>query len=119
MTDDDDKPELHMPVPRSRAGYEAELASGDADRIGLALIDSSYREDWAWVQARCLERLSSPFVGVRWRALVALQVLACLRHELDPLVVAAAVNPLLHDPDRLVASFAKDALDDIRRVFGH
>lgn len=116
---DDDKPELYIPESRSRAGYEAELASGDADRIGLALIDSSYQEDWAWVQARCLEGLSSAFAGVRGRALIALQVLAAIRRELDPVAVVPAVTPLLRDPDRHVALSAQDVLNDIRNIFGH
>ena len=118
MTDDDDKPELHIPESRSRAGYEAELASGDPDRIGLAIIDSSYEEDAAWVQARCLEGLASPFPGVRSRALIALQVLAAVRREIDPPAVIPAVTPLLHDTDSHIAWQAQSVLDDIRNIFG-
>ncbi len=119
MTDEDEeRPTLHLPEPRTREETVAELESGDGDRIKYALIDGSYYEDVAWLQARCLEALPSPFPVARYGALMALQILVCLRGGVDPLVVVPAVAPLLDDPDGLVVESAMDVLKDIKRVYG-
>jgi hypothetical protein len=117
MTERFEKPELHTPELRSRAKTEREINSADPDRIHYALIDASYHEDAAWVQERCLERLNSSNALVRSGALMALQILTAVRREIDPTVVAPAVEMLRHDTDSRVAESAADVLQDIKNIF--
>jgi hypothetical protein len=117
MAEKFERPALHIPELRSRAETEHEINSTDPDRVHYGLIDSSYHEDAAWVQERCLERLNSTNALVRSGALMALQILTAVRREIDPTVVVPAVEILRHDPDSRVAESATDVLQDIKNFY--
>ena len=113
-----ERPEYFHPEELTRAALEAEFESGDTDRAYAAFLNAAYYHDADWVQAKCIDALTSPIVRVRAGALEALQILAAVRKELDPFVVVQAVRPLADDPDSYVRQVAKDVLADIKSFFG-
>ncbi len=113
-----ERPEYFCPEEHPRAALEAEFESGNVDRAYAAFLNAAYYHDADWVQAKCIDALTSPIVRVRAGALEALQILAAVRKELDPFVVVQAVRPLADDPDSYVRQVAKDVLADIKSFFG-
>lgn len=118
MVPESERPQYFHPEDLPRAQLEAEFNSGDADRIYAAFLNAAYFDESAWVQAKAIAALASPVAVVRWGALAALQILAAVQRELDPTVVVPAVMPLKDDPDKDVREVAKDALSDIKHIFG-
>jgi hypothetical protein len=101
------KPEFYTPTERSRKGAEMLLSIADPDLVYRTLLDLAYyEEDWRWVQEQCLERLHAPQPLVKRGALYGLQILADVRHELEPGVVKSAVYASKRDCD--VAQLAQD-----------
>lgn len=95
-----------------------ELDSGDADRIHDALLNAAYFHDAGWVQAKSLDALASPIAKLRAGALAALQILAAVRKDLEPSIVAPAIHRLTADPDSDVRQTALEVLADIKAFFG-
>jgi hypothetical protein len=113
-----EKPHYFQPENLPREQLESELDSGDADRIHDAFLNAAYYDNAGWVQAKCLDALASPIAKVRAGALAALQILAAVRKDLEPSIVAPAIYPLTADPDSNVRQTAIDVLADIKAFFG-
>jgi hypothetical protein len=118
MVRESERPAYFHPEDLSVEALEAEFNSGDGDRIYYAFLNAAYFHEAEWVQAKSLEALASPIAKARSGGLDALQILAAVRKELDPLVVVPAVTPHTHDSDEWVRDRAKDVLADIKAFFG-
>ena len=90
--------EYEEPTPIERTEAEVELASGDSDRISVALLRPYLQHEQAWVR------------GV---AAMCLGYVARLHGTLDLDVVIPAIRELLDDETRETRGKAEDALDDI------
>jgi hypothetical protein len=118
MVPESERPAYFHPENLTVEELEVEFESADANRIYYAFLNAAYSHEAEWVQAKSLEVLTSPVVMVRLGGLDALQILAAVRKELEPLVVVPAITPLLDDPDEDVRLKAKEVLADIRSIFG-
>lgn len=113
-----ERPAYFHPEYLERPALEAEFRSGDAKRAYYAFLNAAYFHEFDWVQAKSTDALASPVVQVRLGGLNALQILAAVRQELDPLLAVPAITPLLDDPDEDVRDKAREVLDDIKGFFG-
>ncbi|MCA9624038.1 MAG: hypothetical protein KC731_33675 [Myxococcales bacterium] len=106
--------EYEEPTPIERTEAEVELASGDSDRISVALLRLTlHDDDPKWLEATLLPYLQHEQAWVRGVAAMCLGYVARLHGTLDLDVVIPAIRELLDDETRETRGKAEDALDDI------
>lgn len=113
-------PEL---LDRFRAGkvsmetVDAELDSGDPERIREALVSLSLNDpDWSRVQELCLKYAASPDAGIRAICATCLGHLARIHGHLDLDRVLPVLRTLIDDP--LTEGYAETAFDDLNMFIG-
>ena len=100
-----------QPAFTSKAQTEADVASGDRERVVTALIGAALEgEDRAWVEGLCLRSVKAEDRWVRKAAATAAGHLARIHGALDPGLLAA-LAALVDDPE--VGGDVQDSLDDI------
>ncbi len=88
------------------------LSSGREDAVAEALLSATYHDpDWRWVQARCLDLLSSGSHATRALAITCLGHLARIHGVLDTQIVLPALRGA--DKDPALPGRVRDALGDM------
>jgi hypothetical protein len=103
--------------PITRAAADEAFASNDPARICTAMVAVALNDpDWEYVEATCLQLLTSPLLDVRRVACTCLGHTARIHLALHRDVVEPLLLGLLADPE--IGGWAEDALDDILIFLG-
>ena len=106
--------EYEEPTLIERKDAEVELASGNWEKISMALLRLSLHDsDPKWLEATLLPYLRHDHYWVRGVAAMCLGHVARLHGTLDLDTVIPAIRELLDDEARETRGKALDALDDI------
>lgn len=103
-----------QPPPMTRAELEREFASGDGERIKLALISAFCSEDANWLQEWCLRFVDHPSNSARYGAAIVLGNVSSVHAlEIDLLKSFHALEKLKADADEQVRIAADDRVHDV------
>lgn len=100
--------------PISRQHAEAELVSGDWERISLTLVRLAlHDDDPVWLEGIVLPYTEHENSWVRGNAAMCLGYIARLHARLNEQTARAALGRLLKDDDAVTRAKAHDALSDL------
>jgi hypothetical protein len=100
-----------QPPDFSDSELEAELASGNPERIAKALLSAFYSQEPGWIEARCLEYATAESAVVRRMVAIVLGNVSNIAAEYVRLNrIVDALSILAGDPDVTVADQAGESL---------